>query len=421
MARDARGATVPRVVVVGAGFGGLALVRNLKRAPVNVLLIDQHNYHLFTPLLYEVASALLNPSEIAHPVRAILRRTPNAEFRLGRVTGVDLARRLVLVEGAQISYDYLVLAAGSVNNYFGGVSLAERSLGLKDLEAALALRSHLLLQFERASVTPDPEERKRLLTFVVVGAGPTGIEFAGALSELIGLVLSRDFPHLDLSKVEILLIEASDRILSAFAPELQRAAMRRIERKKGIRILLNAPVREVGTGVLRLQDGRAVATETVIWTAGVCAAALAATLGQPLGRAGRVLVEPTLQLRGHAEVSAIGDVAEIDGYVLPLLAPVAIQQGQWAARNIARQLRGEPALAFHYRDKGIMATIGRNAAVVQIGPIRVEGFVGWVVWLFVHLLMIISFRSRLVVLLNWAWDYFLYDRPIRLISRQDRR
>jgi NADH dehydrogenase len=300
----------------------------LRRVPVDVLLIDQHNYHLFTPLLYEVASALLNPSEIAHPVRAILRRTPNAEFRLGRVTGVDLARRVVVVAGARISYQYLVLAAGSVNNYFGGVSLAERSLGLKDLEAALALRSHLLLQFERASVTPDPEERKKLLTFAVVGAGPTGIEFAGALSELIGLVLRRDFPHLDLSRVEILLIEASDRILSAFAPGLQRAAMRRIQRK-GIRVLLQALVREVGDGVLRLQDGRAIPTETVIWTAGVCAPALTATLGQPLGRAGRLLVEPTLQLRAHAEVYALGDLAEIDGYALPQLAPVAIQQGRW--------------------------------------------------------------------------------------------
>jgi NADH dehydrogenase len=388
----------------------------LRRVPVDVLLIDQHNYHLFTPLLYEVASALLNPSEIAHPVRAILRRTPNAEFRLGRVTGVDLARRVVVVAGARISYQYLVLAAGSVNNYFGGVSLAERSLGLKDLEAALALRSHLLLQFERASVTPDPEERKKLLTFAVVGAGPTGIEFAGALSELIGLVLRRDFPHLDLSRVEILLIEASDRILSAFAPGLQRAAMRRIQRK-GIRVLLQALVREVGDGVLRLQDGRAIPTETVIWTAGVCAPALTATLGQPLGRAGRLLVEPTLQLRAHAEVYALGDLAEIDGYALPQLAPVAIQQGRWVGHNIARQVHGAAPLPFRYRDKGIMATIGRNAAVVQIGPIRMEGFVGWVIWLFVHLLMIVSFRSRLVVLLNWAWDYFLYDRPIRLIAR----
>jgi NADH dehydrogenase len=388
----------------------------LRRVPVDVLLIDQHNYHLFTPLLYEVASALLNPSEIAHPVRAILRRVPNAEFRLGRVTGGDLTRRLVLVDGAEVAYDYLVLAAGSVNNYFGGESLAERSLALKDLEAALALRSQLLLRFERASVTPDPKERQRLLTFAVVGAGPTGIEFAGALSELIGLVLRRDFPRLDLSQVEILLIEASDRILSAFAPALQRAAMRRIERK-GIRVLLNAPVREVGDGVLRLQDGRTIATETVIWTAGVRAADLAATLGQPLGRAGRLLVEPTLQLRGHPEVYGIGDAAEIEGDALPQLAPVAIQQGQWAAHNIARQVHGAAAMAFRYRDKGIMATIGRNAAVVQIGPIRVEGFVGWVMWLFVHLLMIVSFRSRLVVLLNWAWDYFLYDRPIRLISR----
>jgi NADH dehydrogenase len=419
VAPNARGATVPRVVVLGAGFGGLAVVRGLRRVPVDVLLIDQHNYHLFTPLLYEVASALLNPSEIAHPVRAILRRTPNAEFRLGQVTGVDLAGKAVVVGATRIPFDYLVLAAGSVNNYFDGVSLAERSLALKDLEAALALRNHLLLQFERASATSDPEERKRLLTFAVAGAGPTGIEFAGALSELIGLVLSRDFPRLDLSSVEILLIEASDRILSAFAPGLQRAAMRRIERK-GIRILLNAPVRDVGDGVLRLQDGRVIATETVIWTAGVRAAPLAGTLGAPLGRAGRVVVEPTLQVRGHPDAYAIGDVAEIDGYALPLLAPVAIQQGRWAAHNIARQVHGAAAMPFRYRDKGIMATIGRNAAVVQIGPIRVEGFAGWMIWLFVHLLMIVSFRSRLVVLLNWAWDYFLYDRPIRLISRQPR-
>ncbi len=407
-----------RVVVVGAGFAGLAAVRKLRRAPVDVVLIDQHNYHLFTPLLYQVASALLDPSEIAHPTRKILRSQRNADFRLARVDSIDLALRQVKTDEGSIPYDYLVLAGGSVNNYFGNRSVEAQSFSLKDLSEALALRNHILSQFEQACWTEDPTARRRLLRFVVVGAGPTGVEYAGALSELIGLVLKRDFPRLDMREVGILLVEASDQVLAAFGPDLQEAAIRKLH-QKGIQVILRTPVHDMRDGVLQLADGRHLETATLIWTAGVRGAAVGETVLAPLARGGRVPVEPTLQLRAHPEVFVIGDVAEVlqDGKPLPMLAPVAIQEGKWAARNIQCLVKAQPARAFRYRDRGIMATIGRHAAVAEIGPFRLHGLLGWLVWLLVHFMMIIDFRSRLVVMVNWAAEYFFYDRPVRLINR----
>lgn len=409
---------VPRVVVVGAGFGGLAVVRALRRAPVHTTLVDQHNYHLFTPLLYQVASALLNPSEIAYPARAALRHIRNAEFRLGRIESIHFDTRQVRTDNGAIAYDYLVLAAGSVNNYFGNRSVEERSYALKDLEQALALRNRVLSQFEEASWSQDPLIQKRLLTFAVVGGGPTGVEYAGALSELVGLVLRKDFPTIDISRVQIVLIEATDRLLAAFLPSLQKAAAETL-RRKGITVLLNAPVGEMRDGTLQLADGRQLEVGTVIWTAGVQGAGLDTGRETQGGRGRRVKVEPTLQLPGHDEVFVIGDMAEAfqDGAALPMLAPVAIQQGRWVAENIQAMIRGQSPRPFRYRDKGILATIGRNAAVAQIGPLHLVGFLGWVTWLFVHLIMIVGFRNRIIVLLNWAWDYFLSDRPIRLIAR----
>jgi len=409
-------------VVIGAGFGGLAVVRGLRRVPVETILVDQHNYHLFTPLLYQVASAVLDPSEIAHPARAILRPLKNVDFRVGRVDSVGLDARQVTTESGTIAYDYLVLAAGSVNNYFGNRSIEDHSYALKDLGQALALRNRVLSQFEAASWSQDPVLRKQLLTFAVVGGGPTGVEYAGALCELIHLVLRKDFPRMDMSAVEILLIEASDRLLPAFTPELQQAAVKTL-RRKGITLLFNASVGEVGDSVLKLSDGRSLQVGTVIWTAGVRGGELASSVGKTPSRGRRVAVEPTLQLPGHPEVFVIGDMAEViqDGAPLPMLAPVAIQQGHWAAENIEALIRGQAPRPFRYRDKGIMATIGRNAAVAQIGRLHLAGFPGWVVWLFVHLVMIIGFRNRIIVLLNWAWEYFLFDRPVRLIARATER
>ncbi len=410
------------MVVIGAGFAGLAVTRALGRAPVQTVVVDQNNYHLFTPLLYQVGSALLDVSQIAHPSRAILRPLRNVEFRLGRVEEVDLEARQVHTAEGSLGYDYLVVAAGSVTNFFGNPSIEGRAFGLKNLGDALALRNRILSQFEEASWASDPAARKRLLTFAVVGGGPTGVEYAGALSELIGRVLGKDFPGLDLRQVEIFLVEASDTILAGYVPRLREAAIRTLTRK-GIRVLLNAPVREAREAVLVLRDGRELPAGTVIWTAGVRGADLGARLATQVGRAGRVTVEPTLQLPGHPEVFVIGDIAEVveDGRTLPLVIPVAMQEGRRAALNLQALLGGAVPQPFRYRDPGSMATIGRNAGVVQIGRLHVSGFLGWAMWLAFHLLQVISFRARLIVLVNWAWNYFFYDRPVRLIARAAER
>jgi NADH dehydrogenase len=415
--KQARIGDRPTVVVVGAGFGGLQAVRTLKRAPVRTVLVDQHNFHLFTPLLYQVASALLDPSEIAHPTRSLLRGIKNAEFRLGRVTGLDLARRRLETDDGELAYDYLILAAGSVTNFYDNSSLERTASPLKDLGDGLALRNQILANFERAAWTTDPAERRALMTFAVVGGGPTGVEYAGALSELINLVLRKDFPELDLRQVEIILVEAVPSVLTSYPARLQRAAVRTLARK-GIRLIFNAPVKEAADGWLRLGNGEEIRARTIIWTAGVKGASLAAAIGQPLGRQGRVRVDPTLQLPGHPEVFVAGDLAEVvhNGQPLPMVIQPAMQEARCAARNIAHLIKGEPLETFRYRDLGQMATIGRNAAVADIKGIQLSGFLGWAVWLVFHLLQIVDFRSRLVVLINWIGDYFFYDRPVRLIA-----
>lgn len=409
---------MPTVVVVGAGFGGVQAVRALKRAPVHTVLVDQHNFHLFTPLLYQVASALLDPSEIAHPTRSMLRGIDNAEFRLGRVTGLDLTGRRVRTDAGELAYDYLILAAGSIVNFFGNAALQRSASPLKDLGDGLALRNRILANFERAAWTADPAERKALLTFAVVGAGPTGVEYAGALSELIKGVLRKDFPELDMGAVEIVLVEAVPSILGSYPPRLQQAAVRTLKRK-GIRLIFDAPVKEADDRGLRLGNGEHVQARTVIWTAGVRGAALAEALGQPLARQSRVKVEPTLQLPGHPEVFVVGDMAEVThvGQPLPMVIQPAMQEARCAARNIRHLLKGEPLERFRYRDLGQMATIGRNSAVAEIKGIQLSGFLGWIVWLVFHLLQIVDFRSRLVVLINWIGDYVFLDRPVRLIAR----
>jgi NADH dehydrogenase len=402
----------PRIVIVGAGFAGLTLARALRRAPVDVTVLDRNNYHLFTPLLYQVASALLGPGEIAQPIRKLLRPIGNSEFRLGRVTGLDLDGHRVLTDRGDLGYDYLVVAAGSVNNYFGNRSIELRSLGLKELPQAMSLRNQVLEQLEEARWATSDERRRTLLTFVVVGGGPTGVEFAGALSELIRLVLRKDFRDLDVTQARVLLLEGADRLLGPFHPSLSEAALRSL-RHKHVEVWLRALVKEVRPGEVDLTDGRQLEAGLVVWTAGVRGSDVGRMLGVEPDRQGRVPVTPTLQLPGRPEVLVIGDLAGMDR--LPMMIPVAMQQAKHAAGVIGALVDGRAPEPFRYHDPGMMATIGRNSGVAEIGRIRLSGFLGWVLWLTVHLVNIVTFRARLVTLLNWAWDYLFYDRPVRIM------
>src|SRR6059036_597448 len=354
----------PTVVIVGAGFGGLRAARALRKAPVDVILLDRHNYHLFQPLLYQVATAGLEPEQIAKPVRSILRRQRNLEFRMVEVTGLDAeARRIITAEGP-VPYDHLILAVGGETNYFALESIPRHGFGLKDVPDAIRIRNHVLRQFEHAMLEANAERRRALLTFVVVGGGPTGVEMAGALSELIRLVLVKDYPRLNIKDVRVLLLEATDRLLAAMPERLREAAGKTLWRKY-VEVRFGASVADYDGERIRLKSGEVIPAQTVIWAAGVRASSLNATLGVPIGRQGRIPVEPTLQVTGHPEVFIIGDAAyrEEDGEPLPMMAPVAIQMAETAARNIERRLRGEAPLPFRYKDPGSLATIGRNAAV----------------------------------------------------------
>lgn len=402
------------MVIVGAGFGGVTLARALRKVPVSVLLLDRNNYHLFTPLLYQVASALLDPAEIAQPVRRLIRGQRNCDFRQAGVTGLDLDGHRVITDRGAVAYDYLVLASGSSTNYFGNRSLHERSFGLKELPEGLALRNRVLDRFERSRWQSSPEVRRTMLSFAIVGGGPTGVEMSGALAELIGLVLRRDYPDLDHAETKVVLVEGSDRLLGAFDPSLSEAARRSLSRK-GVEVRLRTVVKEVRSGEIEVQDGSSIRAGTVIWTAGVQGSELNAQLDLPVSRQGRAKVTSTLQVEGRPEVFAIGDGADLDG--LPMLIPVAMQQARHVARTLTDVLAGRAPRPFAYKDPGIMATIGRNAGVAQLGRIRLSGFPGWAMWLVVHLANVVTFRARYVVMLNWAWDYLFYDRPIRLIVR----
>jgi len=408
----------PRVVIAGAGFGGLTCARALKHAPVDVMLIDRNNYHLFTPLLYQVASALLDPGEIARPVRQLIRPLANADFKQAAITGVDFQGKRLLTDHGPIPYDYLVLAAGAQSDYFGNQALASNTLALKDLDEGLALRNHILQQFESSRWTTDPEKRRALLTFVVVGGGPTGVEMAGALSELTQLVLRKDYRDLDTKEVRVVLIEAAPNVLGQFVPTLREAARRSLV-KKGVELMLETKVESVTDGCVRVAGGKEIPAATVIWTAGVRASDVGRASGAHLTRQARIEVSDTLQVPGHPTAFVIGDLAGAKDRdaMLPMLIPVAMQAGRHVAACIADMAQGGGAKAFRYKDPGIMATIGRNSAVAQLGPVHLSGFLGWVMWLGVHLFNVISFRSRILVLVNWAWDYLLYDRPVRLIVR----
>lgn len=411
MARD-------RVVVTGAGFGGLACVRRLAGEPVDVLLLDRHNYHLFTPLLYQVASALLNPSEVAIPVRSILESTPNVRFRLAEVTGIDLDGARVLTEESPVPYDWLVLAAGSRTAYFGKDGVRTGSYGVKALPDALALRNRILEQLEAASRETDPAARRRALTFVVVGGGPTGVEYAGALVELFRLVVGRDFPDLRLDETRVILLEMADGLLTDFPEKLGGYARRRLE-DLGVEVRTGTAVDEYRDGRVLTGVGDPIEADTLIWAAGVRPTRLAEDAGFPRARSGRIEVDEFLRVRGRERVLAVGDIAQVEeeGRPLPMMAPPAMQAGRHAAANILRAIAGRPMEPFRYRDKGVMAVIGRNAGVARIGELELKGLVGWIGWLVVHLYYLIGFRNRLAVLVRWAWYYLLYDRPIRIIAR----
>lgn len=407
----------PRVVIVGAGFAGLAAAKALRRVPVQVTMVDQYDYHTFTPFLYQVATALLEADDAAYPIRGEIRRLGNVSFRLATVTGVDLDAKAVDTDQGRFCYDYLVLAAGAVNAYFGHSEIAERSLGLNDLPEALQLRNTILSRFEAAAWATDPAERARLLSFAVVGGGPTGAEFAGALAELVAGTLAKDFPSLGRSEVSITLAEASPHPLSAFARPLPAAAHRALERK-GIRVRSEAIVAEVDQTGLRLKDGSAIPAATVVWAAGVRAAHLADGLGLRLGSHERIKVTPTCQLDGHPEAFAVGDLAEIpqDGQPLPMLAQVAIQSGRHAARAIGTLLRAGTPEPFRYRDLGTMATVGRGFAVADIGPVKLSGLPGFLAWLVVHIARIAGMRTRWHVLTNWVSGYLFRNPPVRFIA-----
>jgi len=407
----------PTVVIVGAGFGGLRAARALRKAPVDVVLVDRHNYHLFQPLLYQVATAGLEPEEIARPVRAILRRQSNAEFRMTEVTGLDAsAKRLVTADGP-IAYDYLILAVGGQTNYFGLESVPRHGFGLKDIPEAIRIRNQVLHAFERAMLETDPERRRAELTFVVVGGGPTGVEMAGALSELIRLVLVKDYPRLNVKDVRVMLLEATDRVLAAMPARLRDAAAETLWRKH-VEVRFGATVADYDGARVLLKSGEVIPASTLIWAAGVKAVSLTGRLGLPTAQQGRVPVAPTLDVPGHPDIYVIGDAAylEVAGAPLPMMAPVALQMAETAAENIRRRIAGRPPVAFRYHDPGSLATIGRNAAVAYIHGIGFTGFLAWVVWLVVHIIQLIGFRNKVFVLLNWAWDYFFYERAARLIT-----
>ncbi|MFT3841181.1 MAG: NAD(P)/FAD-dependent oxidoreductase [Myxococcaceae bacterium] len=414
-------------IVIGGGFGGLTAARAIANTGgVKVTVIDRQNHHLFQPLLYQVATAGLSPGDIASPIRKVLGDDPNVAVELAEVTGFDLANRKVFiadVNGARqpLGYDYLVVAAGARHSYFGHPQWEATAPGLKSLDDALELRRRVLLAFERAELSTDEAERKALLTFAVVGGGATGVELAGALAELSRFTVAGDFRRIDPRQSKVILIEAGPRMLSAFDERLASSAKGALE-DLGVEVLLQTRVTEVSPSGVRIvpQGGKEqfVAARTVMWAAGVEASPLGRALGQT-DRSGRVKVKPDLSVEGHPEVFAIGDMAWFEtegGGSLPGLAPVAIQQGKHVARVIQATEEGLPRRPFDYFDKGIMATIGRAAGIAQSGPLRLSGFLGWLAWLFVHLLYIIEFRNRLLVMVQWAWAYVTFQRGARLIT-----
>ena len=408
--------SMPQVIIVGGGFGGLATALGLRQAKARVTLIDRRNHYLFQPLLYQVATATLNPSDIAVPLRSLLRRQKNTTVLLDEVVAVDPAARKVLLSDRTLSYDYLVLATGATHSYFGHPEWAPYAPGLKTIEDALEIRRRMLFAFEGAERESDPERQREWLTFVIVGGGPTGVELAGALAEISRRVLVEDFRAIDPSRARILLLEAGPEILSTFPPSLSEKAREQLA-TLGVEVRLRTPVTGIARHVVSIGEEQ-IAARTVIWAAGVAASPVARSLGVPLDRAGRVPVTPELTLPGWNEIYVIGDLAVLqqDGKPLPGVAPVAMQAGEHTAANLKHAFRKEPLVPFRYRDKGSLAVIGRGAGVAAFSGRMWSGVPAWWAWLLVHIFYLIGFRNRVLVLLQWAWAYLTWQRGARLIT-----
>ncbi|HXX71808.1 MAG TPA: NAD(P)/FAD-dependent oxidoreductase [Candidatus Acidoferrum sp.] len=414
-----------RVVIIGGGFGGLSAARRLKYVPVDVTLIDRSNYHLFQPLLYQVATGALSPANIASPLRTILKRQRNARVLLAEATGIDAGNRRVVLSDGVIEYDTLIVATGSSHQYFGHDEWEQFAPGLKTVEDATDMRRRILLAFETAEREPDPEKVRALLTFVIVGGGPTGAELAGALGEIANDTLRHDFRKIDPSQAQIVLVEGTDRVLPSYPPTLSAAAQRMLERL-GVTVRTSHFVTGVGPTSVRVREGErseTIPTHTILWAAGVLASPLGHSLfresGAPLDKSGRVIVEPDCTVPGRPEIFVIGDLANFShqtGEPLPGMAQPAIQQGHYVASVVEKRLRGEKGKPFHYWDKGNLATLGRGAAVAALNGLQLSGFPAWLIWIFVHLLYIVEFQNRLLVFIQWGWFYFTYDRSARLIT-----
>jgi NADH dehydrogenase len=408
----------PHVVIVGGGFGGLNAARHLQRADVDITLVDRTNHHLFQPLLYQVATATLAPSDISVPIRWLLRRQKNTRVLLAEVTAIDVAARTVTLDGGEreLPYDYLVLAAGARHSYYGHDEWERDAPGLKSLEDAFDIRRRFLLAFERAEKEADPTEREAFMTFVIVGGGPTGVELAGIIPDVARHALREDFRDIDTRRTRVLLLEGGPRLLPSFTEDLSERARRDLERL-GVEVRLHSIVTRIAPHGVWIGD-EFIHAHTVFWAAGNAASPIGKLLGTPLDRSGRVVVERDLAIPGHPEVFAVGDMAAFthDGQVVPGVAPAANQMGRLAAHNIRRDLAAQPRAHFRYRDKGNLATIGRHRAVAVIGKLKLTGFVAWYFWLFIHIMYLAGFRNRLSVLVQWAYAYFTYQRGVRLIT-----
>lgn len=406
----------PRVVILGGGFGGLYCAKALRRAAVHITLVDRHNYHLFQPLLYQVATASLSPADVASPIRGILKRQANAEVWLGEAVDVDPQRKIVQLADGRLEYDYLVVATGATHAYFGHDEWASRAPGLKTVDDALEMRRRFLLAFEAAEREADPQARRRLLTFAIIGAGPTGVELAGAMAEIAAESIPRDFRFINTASARILLLEGADRVLPTYPESLSEKARRQLE-QLGVEVRTDALVTDIDQQGVHIGE-ESIPAQNIFWAAGVAASPLGRALGAPLDPAGRVEVGDDCSVPGHPEVFVIGDLAHIeqDGQLLPGVAQVAIQSGRHVARAISADLEGRARRPFRYTDKGSLATIGRNAAVADFGRLRFGGFLAWLLWVFVHILYLIGFRNRILVLIQWAWAWLSYHRGIRLIT-----
>lgn len=405
----------PRVVILGCGFGGLWAARALRKAPVEVTVVDRTNHHLFSPLLYQVATAGLSAPAIAAPIRHILAGQRNTTVLMGDAQSIDVnAKQVLLEDGARIGYDYLIVATGAMHSYFGNDAWAPYAPGLKTLEDAFEIRSRILLAFERAEREADPAKRAAWLTFVVVGAGATGVELAGTLAEIARHTLRGEFRHFDPRNARVVLVEGTDRVLPPYPAALSEKARLQLERL-GVTVWLGKRVTGVDAEGVSMGTER-ISSKTILWAAGVASSPLGRTLGAPLDRAGRVQVEPDLSVPGHPEVFVVGDLAAVQG--VPGIAPAAKQMGRQAALNILNSLKSKPRKAFRYRDYGQLATIGRNAAVAYFGRVKLSGYLAWLVWLLAHIYFLISFRNRIVVMLDWAWAYWSFNRYARIVTKK---